>query len=654
MTSNNNNNNNKNNNNNNKELPFDDLYVKLSNQIGENLGYLNVCVHLLFEIKEIKEFIFTEDFPYEYKYNLFQELNIIFEKYHKLSKVIYINKFPENQRFINTIELKKEFSLLFDSINVNNPIDIIFIFLNILHNFYLKSNDFLEINENNYCDNKCLSHSLFYTFYVEQNECNNCGDLSDVFQISNLNYFYEINFDEIILKNKNKINYNEFYNKIFSLEKENYSSNINFKCSNEYKNNNFKIKNRILLNSNKYFIVTIKYNKISNVKLLDLCKFMFMFQFVFENKDLFTIYLNDLEKKYFLNLIIFQKQKHFTILIYRPENKNLFVYYDDMEIFEYETFDKFAEILMKNELIPILFLYKDLNSINLKKNTELLINNLNEKDYKNYVNYCIDIDHEKNLIEGNVDLQKFKLRPQKEKLIKLEGNSLKELINKLEGKVQKNSETDFLNKLKIVDSKLQTEETITEKKEEKKEDLNYWICENCNAQNSNKIFRCSNCNYFNYDEYYKKKNNIENISKELNENKNEINNFFSNNENLCYDFTNYKTSDESPCWHCGHMNKYYKLKCKWCRFPINDSIVPKIIEIGNKIQSKNKLNSDGYFKDEYFIKKDDKFKQIKINNTLKEKKIDNYLSNKWKCYFCNFENLNTKFCYKCYKNRKNN
>ena len=654
MTSNNNNNNNKNNNNNNKELPFDDLYVKLSNQIGENLGYLNVCVHLLFEIKEIKEFIFTEDFPYEYKYNLFQELNIIFEKYHKLSKVIYINKFPENQRFINTIELKKEFSLLFDSINVNNPIDIIFIFLNILHNFYLKSNDFFEINENNYCDNKCLSHSLFYTFYVEQNECNNCGDLSDVFQISNLNYFYEINFDEIILKNKNKINYNEFYNKIFSLEKENYSSNINFKCSNEYKNNNFKIKNRILLNSNKYFIVTIKYNKISNVKLLDLCKFMFMFQFVFDNKDLFTIYLNDLEKKYFLNLIIFQKQKHFTILIYRPENKNLFVYYDDMEIFEYETFDKFAEILMKNELIPILFLYKDLNSINLKKNTELLINNLNEKDYKNYVNYCIDIDHEKNLIEGNVDLQKFKLRPQKEKLIKLEGNSLKELINKLEGKVQKNSETDFLNKLKIVDSKLQTEETITEKKEEKKEDLNYWICENCNAQNSNKIFRCSNCNYFNYDEYYKKKNNIENISKELNENKNEINNFFSNNENLCYDFTNYKTSDESPCWHCGHMNKYYKLKCKWCRFPINDSIVPKIIEIGNKIQSKNKLNSDGYFKDEYFIKKDDKFKQIKINNTLKEKKIDNYLSNKWKCYFCNFENLNTKFCYKCYKNRKNN
>jgi hypothetical protein len=163
----------------------------------------------------------------------------------------------------------------------------------------LKSNDFFEINEKNYCDNKCLSHSLFYTFYVEQNECNNCGDLSDVFQISNLNYFYEINFDEIILKNKNKINYNEFYNKIFSLEKENYSSNINFKCSNECKNNNFKIKNRILLNSNKYFIVTIKYNKISNVKLLDLCKFMFMFQFVFSNKDLFTIYLNELEKNIF-------------------------------------------------------------------------------------------------------------------------------------------------------------------------------------------------------------------------------------------------------------------------------------------------------------------------------------------------------------------
>ena len=96
----------------------------------------------------------------------------------------------------------------------------------------------------------------------------------------------------------------------------------------------------------------------------------------------------------------------------------------------------------------------------------------------------------------------------------------------------------------------------------------------------------------------KKKNNIENTSKELNENKNEINNFFSNNENLCYDFTNYKTSDESPCWHCGHMNKYYKLKCKWCRFPINDSIVPKIIE------SEFKLNvhiGSAYRSSMYFI-----------------------------------------------------
>ena len=213
----------KNNNNNNNELPFDDLYVKISNQIGENLGFLNVCIHFLFEIQEIKEFIFTEDFPYEYKYNIFQELNIIFERYHQLSKVIYIKKFPDNQRFINSIELKKEFSLLFnDSININNPIDIIFIFLNILHNFYLKLNDFIEINEDNNCDNKCLSHNLFFTFYVEQNECNNCGDLGDIFQISNIDYFYEINFEELILKHKNKINFNEFHNKMFLFLKNNH------------------------------------------------------------------------------------------------------------------------------------------------------------------------------------------------------------------------------------------------------------------------------------------------------------------------------------------------------------------------------------------------------------------------------------------------
>lgn len=50
--------------------------VQLSNGIGEMNSFINVIIHLLYHIKEISDFVLSEDFPYEYKCNLVQELKV--------------------------------------------------------------------------------------------------------------------------------------------------------------------------------------------------------------------------------------------------------------------------------------------------------------------------------------------------------------------------------------------------------------------------------------------------------------------------------------------------------------------------------------------------------------------------------------------------
>lgn len=50
--------------------------VQFSNGIGELNSFINVNIHLVYHIKEISDFIVSEDFPYVYKYNLQQELKV--------------------------------------------------------------------------------------------------------------------------------------------------------------------------------------------------------------------------------------------------------------------------------------------------------------------------------------------------------------------------------------------------------------------------------------------------------------------------------------------------------------------------------------------------------------------------------------------------
>ena len=178
----------------------------------------------------------------------------------------------------------------------------------------------------------------------------------------------------------------------------------------------------------------------------------------------------------------------------------------------------------------------------------------------------------------------------------------------------------------------------TNNEEEEKEDIlilgeHQWKCERCSYINNDDDYRCKECNNFSYEIY--KLSQIQ--SHAINSN----NEHYITNNSMDYytSLSNFKTSSTIPCYHCGHRNKYYKLKCDYCRFDIA-SPVPSIVKIqtsnNETICSNNKKYND-------------------INMTHRDERIMSTLSSssKWKCVYCNYDNSYTSYCHGCYRNKYN-
>ena len=182
-----------------------------------------------------------------------------------------------------------------------------------------------------------------------------------------------------------------------------------------------------------------------------------------------------------------------------------------------------------------------------------------------------------------------------------------------------------------------------------------WICIKCKCINFIEFFRCKNCNYFDYEVYsgiYNKKDKEKKISGK----KDIINpiimedNYIDYNEKENYEFKREEKHKFIKCWHCGRENIYYKLKCNYCRFPINDSEEPKI--------KKTKLTQydiiHGITFDKPKIKNvETKYNDIKIkSNSIKEEKKYKNLGVNWTCKFCKKLNKESiKYCKFCFKDR---
>ena len=190
---------------------------------------------------------------------------------------------------------------------------------------------------------------------------------------------------------------------------------------------------------------------------------------------------------------------------------------------------------------------------------------------------------------------------------------------------------------------------------------NVWTCEKCQNMNIANDFRCLKCDYFNYDIYAGNYDDIEtkketDISKIKNVTQKPIiikDDFIDYNFKEEYEFRRQEKHKFIKCWHCGRENLYYKVKCNYCRFPINDEQIPKIkktqlslYDVINNIQYKSNKNEK---KNE---EKQFKNIEIKFNKPLKENLVYKNMGNNWECKFCKKFNRETiKYCEFCYKNR---
>ena len=185
----------------------------------------------------------------------------------------------------------------------------------------------------------------------------------------------------------------------------------------------------------------------------------------------------------------------------------------------------------------------------------------------------------------------------------------------------------------------------------------FWLCEKCQNINTIDIFRCCKCNYFNYDvfsgNYQKSNNKKENKNLKKNESNPIIleDKYIDYNYKEDYEFNREEKHKFNKCWHCGRENIYYKVKCNYCRFPINDSKDPTIKK--TQLTQYDILHGITFDNEPKKVKNNNKYKEIEIKyNPFKEELKYKNLGQNWTCKFCNKKNNETiKFCSHCYKNR---
>ena len=184
-----------------------------------------------------------------------------------------------------------------------------------------------------------------------------------------------------------------------------------------------------------------------------------------------------------------------------------------------------------------------------------------------------------------------------------------------------------------------------------------WLCQKCQSINNIDIFRCSKCNYFNYDVYsgnYQENNLKERNKKKVKKSEDPIvleDKYIDYNEKEDYEFKREEKHKFIKCWHCGHENIYYKVKCNYCKFAINDYKEQKIKK--TQLTQYDILHGITFDDEPLKVENKKKFREIEIKyNPIKEELKYNNLNKNWRCKWCKKNNNESiKFCSFCFKNR---
>ena len=388
---------------------------------NENNSYLTVILHTIFNIKPLFSYILNlSQSPNKssYDYSLLLSLKEILLK---------VQKSPNEK--INIRKLKEELSSQFKNRrkfilnHPDDPVDFLFIILNSIHSFAIKS----PINEisDEICNYKCFSHKYLWMDLTRIDECGCNGTSRRLF--SNHNYITDIPINKIFnyinnLQKNPKYNITEINQKLFLYYKD-ILKNLVMNCPmNGSRCDINKTEHRLFLaNSPSYFIFNFDYNE-TNISFNNsslLINILKCFVLISKYLDIDMIFeentrnKNDynINKRYNLLGIVFMSltKIYSCAFIHQGINNNsYFIYYKGNN--NYVNFNSFYNLVLyslKNGIIPLVLFYEEKKNenddIRIQKNND--INNLDilltKEQILHLEKYCINIDNLSNIINTN-------------------------------------------------------------------------------------------------------------------------------------------------------------------------------------------------------------------------------------------------------------
>ena len=344
-----------------------------------NSSYLKMILYAICYMKKLNNYFISEMQinKEQKKSNNFQILFIIKDILLKIDQIRNIDKSINSSIHINNIinieQIKDVLSNLFKNKkkflknSPDDPIDFLFIIINILHGLKLQK----ESEDN--CCGECFGHKNLWMNIMRVFECE-CKAKSNKILNKN-NYFIDIPLNSIF-KNISNYNFNDINRKLFIFYKDVIAKvSVKVKCpkyGDRCKMN--KVHYKILLkNSPSYFIFNLENDCFKNNSLYyplnDVLKSFILIPHRFNANDLFEVKKNNNKCYELIGIIFIKISKVYTCMF---KQNDVFNYYDDNLHINFNNYYDIIIFSIKNGLIPISLFYQyvDLDSdiINSNKN----------------------------------------------------------------------------------------------------------------------------------------------------------------------------------------------------------------------------------------------------------------------------------------------
>ena len=397
-------------------------YSTFKNAYAENTCYINVIIHLLNTIEELREFLISlyeidlsnkkydnnknkdkkkdeEIISYD-KNDFLVSIGKILKKYHdnigieendnlnRVYKLGNLNKIKNNNiTVINTLEMRKILEQLSDNrfpLNtIADPVELFTFILDILNE---------NLNED--------THKSFYLELIDEYSCEKKRCHQNIRnKYDKDNFMYHIYIDEILKYiEKENIKVKDYKNKLFEFSYNLFLSEntkICEKCKTEMTHN------LICNNCPNYILINCVWKQ-SNPIVDDVMTIFFLISLKDELNNLFVNPATEFYKKnyyYLLGFILYSfTLSHYIICEYNCD-KEVFILLDDEIVKEYHNLNELIDdisvgILKENGkafFYPVMLIY---TKEKLYENKNINSNKLNEKEYQNIIKKCNEAMYE--------------------------------------------------------------------------------------------------------------------------------------------------------------------------------------------------------------------------------------------------------------------